>query len=631
MATLTIADLDNGKRDLQTVDAVANSPQDFTTTRYGAQVLTLSGALRRLGYKAPVAYASGLIVDTGLFTVSRDGVIYAPDPSLVPFTTGAWNAARWRPIQNTIPNSNLLFFADYSGALAAASILPNGQTLVSERDQSLYTVQSGSLTDERPLSYVSTYSKIQSYVGRGTRLRVEDATGVHWWVRRGSAASNGGTVLKDALGRSWEREFSGNAKAAWWGVSSGASDNGPLLSAALAAMSGLDSPVVEMPCGVLHFKTSAKVPERATVVAPKTAWAYSDAGNRFRTTLYVTPDHSIPTDEGVLDCTGSRQTFIEGLYFDLQPGIAGIRYGKKSGSTAPARGNHVLQHCNFLRGKYGVVAHDAGLTRFFEISFAKQSHNGVKGIEAVSDSTWLNLYFADIGGREATLSDESVGAAVALPEYAGVTLIGGKMEWCRVGLYMRGTQGVRMVGYWMDNNTKAHVFFDGAPFAGISIANTFSATTFTGGGHLDPNGGAVRIRTGGYLASFVFDNSCVFRAANERLQPAPTDPTYGPKLAAVSVIGANASVRFSADAKDCSKQFAVYADGLSVLLDDSSGNMPNVIAGGATMNGNIYDCGTPLKGINYRISENDAEAASNGIGVRRPYITSTGVLKIRRA
>ena len=100
MATLTIADLDNGKRDLETVDAVANSPEDTTVTRSGDNVLTLAGALRRLGYKPPVPYASGLVVNSSLFTVSRDGVIYAPDPTLVPFTTGAWAAAQWRVIQD---------------------------------------------------------------------------------------------------------------------------------------------------------------------------------------------------------------------------------------------------------------------------------------------------------------------------------------------------------------------------------------------------------------------------------------------------------------------------------------------------------------------------------------------------
>ena len=99
MATLTIADLDNGQRDLQTVDAVANSTADFTTTRFGDSVLTLAGALRRLGYQAPVPYASGLNVDSPLFTVERGGVVYAPNPSQIPFTTGAWNASQWLVVQ----------------------------------------------------------------------------------------------------------------------------------------------------------------------------------------------------------------------------------------------------------------------------------------------------------------------------------------------------------------------------------------------------------------------------------------------------------------------------------------------------------------------------------------------------
>lgn len=40
------------------------------------------------------------------------------------------------------------------------------------------------------------------------------------FVRKGSAVDNDGTVIVDALGRSWERQFSGPANAKWWGVGS---------------------------------------------------------------------------------------------------------------------------------------------------------------------------------------------------------------------------------------------------------------------------------------------------------------------------------------------------------------------------------------------------------------------------
>lgn len=103
MATLTIADLDNGKRDLETVCAVANSRSDFTTTRFGGQTLTLAGALRRLGYAPPVAYAPGIEITTGLATVEREGIVYAPVVERVPFTTGAWDPSQWRVVQ-TDPN-----------------------------------------------------------------------------------------------------------------------------------------------------------------------------------------------------------------------------------------------------------------------------------------------------------------------------------------------------------------------------------------------------------------------------------------------------------------------------------------------------------------------------------------------
>lgn len=97
---LTIQDLANGKRDLQTIDAVSNSREDFTETRYGEFSLTLSGALRRLGYSAPVPYSVGIDVDSYLTTVSKDGIVYRPKTELVPFTTGAWDESQWVVIQD---------------------------------------------------------------------------------------------------------------------------------------------------------------------------------------------------------------------------------------------------------------------------------------------------------------------------------------------------------------------------------------------------------------------------------------------------------------------------------------------------------------------------------------------------
>lgn len=129
MATLTIADLDNGKRDLETVDAVANSRADTTTTRYGDNVLTLAGALRLLGWQAPTPYVSGLPITSSTITVERDGVVYRPDPELVPFTTGAWDPGQWRVLQDSSSSGRMYQFLTLPEAQAAATTLPDGTAI----------------------------------------------------------------------------------------------------------------------------------------------------------------------------------------------------------------------------------------------------------------------------------------------------------------------------------------------------------------------------------------------------------------------------------------------------------------------------------------------------------------------
>ena len=222
MATLTIADLDNGKRDLETVDAVANSSSDFTTTRYGDSVLTRAGALRRLGYQAPVPYASGLTVDSGLFTVSRDGVIYAPDPSLVPFTTAAWNAAQWRPVQNTANTNQVYQFPTLGAAEAAAPTLPNGSAVVVEGvSQGHVIAGSYSVVSGVPSDTVRGYAELLGYSGKNATLYVRD-TGVAGEFSIGpadpSATPDGITIFCLDDNRIARRLYTGRVSALWAGA-----------------------------------------------------------------------------------------------------------------------------------------------------------------------------------------------------------------------------------------------------------------------------------------------------------------------------------------------------------------------------------------------------------------------------
>lgn len=209
---------------------------ETTRDRFGRSRLTIHGqqenarrslesiesnaatVIANLGFFPPVDYTTGLTVDSRNFTVTYNGVVYAAQPSAVPFTTGAWNAAQWYPIQNVLNQNNLLVFDDYASAEVAAATLPDGQVVVSDADEVKWTVTDGSLSQEKSVYNVADYGKVRTYTGRGGRLRVVDSTGSHWWVRRGDSADNSGTVLKDGLGRSWEREYSGRANAAWFGA-----------------------------------------------------------------------------------------------------------------------------------------------------------------------------------------------------------------------------------------------------------------------------------------------------------------------------------------------------------------------------------------------------------------------------
>lgn len=93
---------------------------------------------------------------------------------------------------------------------------------------------------------VSTYAQIRSYDGDATRMQVggrasyfDSAGGV--FVRTGSAADNDGTVLTDALGRSWERVIEdGRVNPIWFGAANNGTtdDYAKLVAARDAAISG---------------------------------------------------------------------------------------------------------------------------------------------------------------------------------------------------------------------------------------------------------------------------------------------------------------------------------------------------------------------------------------------------------
>lgn len=334
MATLTIADLDNGKRDLETVDAVANSPQDFTTTRYGDQVLTLSGALRRLGYKAPVPYASGLSVDSGLFTVGRDGVVYAPNPSLVPFTTGAWDASQWRVVQNTPDSRQVYQFATLAQAQSAAATLPDGSSIVVE-GESQGRVAAGAYVPDSGTSAVrlNGYTELRAYAGKARAVDITAAGIAGRFYRRGSSADDGAVVIVDALGRSWERCYAGVPNVKWWGAKGdGVTQDYPAIQAALnSSAKALYFPVGKYLCDKTLNITNRAVTGKPLYLKGEAA-AYDDGGVTGGSVIISNPGNG----NWIAELAGSQFTVIEDLKFvSTGAGSAsyGLLYGRTPGST----------------------------------------------------------------------------------------------------------------------------------------------------------------------------------------------------------------------------------------------------------------------------------------------------------
>lgn len=88
-SVISSTDLINLKSDITTIDDVVESSLDTTTTKSGKVINTLLGQLRLLGYEVPVSYAVGIVftASDNTKTVEEAGVIYAPLPSALPFTT----------------------------------------------------------------------------------------------------------------------------------------------------------------------------------------------------------------------------------------------------------------------------------------------------------------------------------------------------------------------------------------------------------------------------------------------------------------------------------------------------------------------------------------------------------------
>lgn len=138
---ITITDLENAKLDADHIADIATSQLDTATDRLGTSKNTLQGALKTLGFIPPVAYAAAIsfTVSDNTKTVDEAGVIYAPLPSALPFTTSGTfigdDDARFFVIQG-ITTGNLVQYTNVKAsstvAMIADTALQSGAVVTTE-------------------------------------------------------------------------------------------------------------------------------------------------------------------------------------------------------------------------------------------------------------------------------------------------------------------------------------------------------------------------------------------------------------------------------------------------------------------------------------------------------------------
>ena len=165
---LTTQDFDNAEVDLQTVSAVSNSknqvgtPIDSTTTRLGDTSDTLNGRLKKLGYIPPIAYAGGISFTAldNVKTIEEAGVIYAPRPASMPFTTSGTFAGddddRFFVVQGVIPSMLAAEFADVANMKTATTTSGTSIVWSDYLGRDVTTVVNNTISNEGCAKYTIT-------------------------------------------------------------------------------------------------------------------------------------------------------------------------------------------------------------------------------------------------------------------------------------------------------------------------------------------------------------------------------------------------------------------------------------------------------------------------------------------
>lgn len=164
---ISTTDLENAKLNATTLGEVATSRAgataegaliDESTNRFGESTDTVQGRLKKMGYAVPVVYDASIdfTVNDNVKTVDQSGIVYAPLPSALPFTTsGVWvgdDDQRFFVIQSsgdaiTVSDMSIPYVFD-TIALFKESLIafPVGKSVYIKENLATYTIIQGTET-----------------------------------------------------------------------------------------------------------------------------------------------------------------------------------------------------------------------------------------------------------------------------------------------------------------------------------------------------------------------------------------------------------------------------------------------------------------------------------------------------
>ena len=152
----------------------------------------------------------------------------------------------------------------------------------------------------------------------------------------------------------------------------------------------------------------------------------------------------------------------------------------------------------------------AGLMRVTLCQFTTLKENGILSRFTLSDSIFIGCYFNDIGYHGETYFDAKMMYMIIevrrcrlWTKLRKFVFIGGKIEYCRIGVHMVATSWLTMTGMWFDIFKRAAIVAIGDG-SGYGVNNIFSSLKINGAGSLENDDAAVLVFGANRQHGFIF-------------------------------------------------------------------------------------------------------------------------------